>query len=66
MFKVEPEFAADEAEVSVSFCAWHYFGGKDVPEVFLAHHDVVDQVLMLGPGIHPCSLQAVFLPKNRV
>ena len=63
---MKSEFAAHKAMISVTFCAGHHSGVQDVLEVSLAHYDMVDEVPMFGPGMHPGCLQAVFLLEDGV
>lgn len=61
MFKVELEFAVNAA---MTFCPWHHFGKHDVFQVTLTHYDIVNEVPMSRPRMHPGSFQSVVLLKD--
>ena len=52
--------------VSVAFSAGHHFGVNDIFEVMLVHKDVVNEVPMFGPRMHPGCFKSVLLLEDSV
>ena len=52
--------------VSVAFSAGHHFGVNDVLEVTLVHKNVINEMQMFGPGMHPGCFKSVLLLEDSV